>query len=106
MSAIRLFLARHPLSVQMTGWCVLLLAAVLDGYLSLPRPLSVPLSVYVALVGAPLVLAASFAASTPDASLPKSLRSFIRASPWLLGLLWFLAVCLVAVGIFETAVLR
>jgi len=67
---MRPFLTRHPVSVQVTGWCVLVMAVVLDGYLNLPKPFSVPLSVYVALVGAPLIVAASLRPHPPPLPFP------------------------------------
>jgi hypothetical protein len=82
MRAIRSFLARHSVAIQLTGWGVFIISTALEGYLDLPSPFSVPLAAYVILVGVPFVIAASLAAPAPDTSLPKSLRNVIRDFPF------------------------
>jgi hypothetical protein len=103
VKSLRPFLASHPVAIQAVGWSVLIATTVLDGYLDLPHPFSVPLSAYLVLVGAPFLIAASLSASSLDPSRPKSLRNFIRASPWMLGTLWLLAAFLLVGGLVSTA---
>ena len=93
MRAIRSFLARHSVAIQLTGWGVFIISTALEGYLDLPSPFSVPLAAYVILVGVPFVIAASLAAPAPNTSLPKSLRNVIAVSPWLLGGWWCFGEC-------------
>lgn len=102
MKSIRPFLGSHSVEIQAVGWCVFIVAAVLDGYLDLPHPFSVPLSAYLVLVGAPLLIAASLSVSSLDSPRPKSLRNFIRASPWMLGSLWVLAAFLLVGGLVSS----
>jgi succinate-acetate transporter protein len=79
------------------------MVCVVDVYLDLPAPFSVPLSAYVVLVGAPLLIAVSLRAPVLDASRPKSLQNFIRFLPWLLSGWWCFTAFLFVVTLVSNA---
>jgi hypothetical protein len=106
MRATETFFARHSLAIQLTGCVVIIIACVLDAYLDFPAPFSVPLSAYVVLVGAPLLIVVSLRAPMLDESRPKSLRNFIRLLPWLLGGWWCFTVFLFVATLVSNAHVR
>lgn len=106
MQASQSFFARHSATIQLVGWAVFFISTVLEGYLDLPHAFTVPIAAYMILIGAPFVIAAALVAPPPAAQSPKSLRLFLRVSPWLLGGWWCFAVFLFVASIVEAAHMR
>lgn len=106
MRASHPFIARHLIAVHIAAWSVCVILFVVDGYFDLPHPLSVPFSAYAVLIGAPFIIVTSFGAPAPLASLPDSLRNFIRLSPWGFGALWFFCVFVFVAEIVEGIQIR
>jgi len=99
MRASQSFIARHLIAIHLVTWGVFIALVILDGYFDLPHPFSVPVSACVILVGAPFIIVISFGTPAPDASLPQSLRNFIRFSPWAFGALWLVCVSILVAEI-------
>jgi hypothetical protein len=101
MRASHPFIARHLIAIHVAAWSVCIVLFVMDGFLDLPHPLSVPFSAFAILVGAPIVIFMSLGAPPPSPTLPESLRNFIRLSPWGFGALWGFSVFIFVTAIVE-----
>jgi hypothetical protein len=99
MRASHPFIARHLIAIHIAAWTVCVFLFLVDAYLDLPHPLSVPFSAYAILIGAPLIIVTSFGAPPPAPSLPQSLRNFMRLSPWGFGALWGFCIFVVVAEI-------
>jgi hypothetical protein len=106
MNASHSFIVRHSVTIHLTAWSVFFVSLVLDGYLDLPAPFSVPFSAYVVLIGAPFVILTSVASRTADISQSKSLQKYIRMSPWLAGGWWCFTVFLFVAELASNAQMR
>ncbi len=68
MSASPSFFTRRLFRIHAATWIAVLALFLVEGYIDLPHPYSVPFTVFIVLVALPFIIIPSFRAPAPDIS--------------------------------------